>query len=99
MNDAAAAEYLLSARAVRECCNVIYAAGERGELRHFVLDPEGLARAVDRTDAITAARYPDGQLPYHGRWRHIDAGAPRVQSFAEGVGGGALDRAHALFEE
>jgi len=70
----AATDYLLSAAAVRERCNVVFAAAERGETRHFRLLPERLDAAVERVVTVTRRRYPDLAVPFHSRWRHFDAG-------------------------
>jgi hypothetical protein len=68
------ADYLLSAAAVRERCEAVFAAAERGETRHFRLAPERLDDAVERVVALTRRRYPDLAVPFHSRWRHFDAG-------------------------
>jgi len=69
-----AAEYLLSARAVRERCAIVLAAAERGETRHFRLVPERLEDAAQRVANITRRRYPHLDVPLHSRWRHFDVG-------------------------
>lgn len=68
------AAYLLSARAVRERCGVIFAAVEAGRGRHFRLGLERLDDAVERVVAVTRRRYPDLAVPFHSRWRHFDVG-------------------------
>src|SRR5437868_11531057 len=69
-----AAEYLLSARAVRERCAIVLAAAERGETRHFRLAPERLDDAVERVVRVTRRRFPDLDVPLHSRWRHFGVG-------------------------
>jgi Protein of unknown function (DUF1688) len=71
-SDEAAA--LLSAAAVRERCEIVFAAAERGETRHFRLVSAWLDQVADRVAAITRRRYPDLAVPYHSRWRHFSAG-------------------------
>lgn len=73
-DDAATAAALLSAAAVRGRCQMVFAAAERGETRHFRLDLDHLAEAADRVAAITRRHYPDLAVPYHSRWRHFSAG-------------------------
>jgi hypothetical protein len=77
-----AADYLLTAVAVRERCGQVFAAAERGETRHFRLVPGRLDDAVERVVAVTRRRYPDLAVPFHSRWRHFSAGgfdrAPQV---------------------
>ncbi len=69
-----AADYLLSAAAVRERCAVVFSAAERGDARHFRLVPERLDDAVARVVAVTRRRYPDLAVPFHSRWRHFGVG-------------------------
>jgi len=69
-----AADYLLTAAAVRERSGLVFAAAERGETRHFALDPDRLDDAVARVVCVTRRRYPDLVVPFHSRWRHFSAG-------------------------
>jgi Protein of unknown function (DUF1688) len=70
----ATAAALLSAVAVRERCEIVFAAAGCGETRNFGLDLGRLDTVVDRVAAITRRRYPDLAVPYHSRWRHFSAG-------------------------
>ena len=74
MNDTARAAALLSVAAVRERCEIVFAAAEHGETRHFRLDLARLGEAADRVARVTRRRYPDLRVPYHSRWRHFSAG-------------------------
>jgi hypothetical protein len=65
-------DYLLTAAAVRERCEIVFAAAERGGTRHFRLALEHLDDAVERVVAVTRRRYPDLAVPFHSRWRHFD---------------------------
>jgi hypothetical protein len=65
---------LLSAAAVRDRCDIVFAAAERGETRHFRLVPARLAEAGCRVLDVTRRRYPDLVVPYHSRWRHFAVG-------------------------
>jgi hypothetical protein len=69
-----ATDYLLSALAVRERCETVFEAAERGETRHFRLVGGRLDDAVARVVAVTRRRYPDLAVPFHSRWRHFGAG-------------------------
>src|SRR4051794_30317473 len=71
---APAALHLLTAAAVRQRCNLVFAAAERGETSHFALDLSRLDDAAALVAAITRRRYPDLQVPFHSRWRHFSAG-------------------------
>jgi hypothetical protein len=81
------ADYLLSARAVRERCRLILDAAERGETAHFRVVPETLAQVADQVAAVTRRRYPDLVVPPHSRWRHFTAGGiDRASLVAPGAG-------------
>lgn len=71
------ADSLRSGAAVRERCLNICAAVSAGESAHFTIDRHALEAAADQVAATTRARYPDGHIPYHGRWRHFEAGGVR----------------------
>jgi len=73
-DDAAGATALLSAAAVRERCELVFAAAERNATRHFRIEPSLLDAAADRVVGVTRRRYPDLAVPYHSRWRHFSAG-------------------------
>jgi hypothetical protein len=59
---------------IRERCANILAAGLGGGLAHFRIDLDRLADVADVVAAVTRRRYPDLAIPYHSRWRHLDAG-------------------------
>jgi hypothetical protein len=67
-------DYLFSAAAVRERCNIVFDAAERGETPHFRLIMGRLDEAARRVAEITRQRYPDLNVPYHSRWRHFAVG-------------------------
>ena len=75
MGEAQAARALLSASAVRERAHEILAAGLRGELEHFTIDMESLATAAQVVSELIRVNYPDGNVPFHARWRHFVLGA------------------------
>jgi hypothetical protein len=75
LDDAAAARSLLSAQAVRERAHEMLAAGLRGELEHFTIDMESLASAAQAVSELIRVNYPDGNVPFHARWRHFVLGA------------------------
>ena len=74
MDDAAAARSLLSAHAVRERAHEMLAAGLRGELGHFTIDMESLSSAAQAVSELIRVNYPDGNVPFHARWRHFVLG-------------------------
>ena len=74
MGDTEAARTLLSAQAVRERAHEMLAAGLRGELAHFTVDLESLSTAAHVVSELTRVSYPDGNVPFHARWRHFMLG-------------------------
>jgi hypothetical protein len=74
LGDTEAARSLLSARAVRERAHEMLAAGLRGDLAHFTVDLESLGTAAHVVAELTRVSYPDGNVPFHARWRHFVLG-------------------------
>jgi hypothetical protein len=73
-DDAVRATALLSAAAVRERCEIVFAAAERNANRHFRFVASLLDATADRVVAVTRRRYPDLAVASHSRWRHFSAG-------------------------
>jgi hypothetical protein len=69
-----AVDYLRSTIAVRERCNNILKAVLDGQSLCFDVDLSCLSVAAKRVAVLTQQRFPDGQIPYHARWRHFEAG-------------------------
>jgi hypothetical protein len=59
---------------VRERCAAITEAVARGQSPHFTLQRERLDDVAGRVAALTRARFPALQVPFHSRWRHFEAG-------------------------
>ncbi|PYO47421.1 MAG: DUF1688 domain-containing protein, partial [Candidatus Rokuibacteriota bacterium] len=59
---------------IRERCANILATGLGGGLTHFRVEPSRLPQVADFVAAVTRRRYPGLAIPYHSRWRHLDAG-------------------------
>jgi hypothetical protein len=87
--DAALYDYLLTTTAIRERARRFFEAAERDGLAHFRLDLSRLPAVTDRVIAVTKASYPDLRaIPYHGRYRHFDAGGvPRLERFQQSLAG------------
>jgi Protein of unknown function (DUF1688) len=65
---------LLTAAAVRERCNRIMAAAERGETPWFSWHEDKLDACAEYVTAIIRKRFPDLKVPIHSRRRHFEAG-------------------------
>ncbi|MGH9319651.1 MAG: DUF1688 family protein [Vicinamibacteria bacterium] len=74
MTDSAAASRLQSPETIRERCENIFRAGLEGELEHFEVHLEHLPAVKREVLEVTRRTYPDGRIPYHGRFRHFQAG-------------------------
>jgi hypothetical protein len=59
---------------IRERCGNVFAHVEAGQSRHFTLDLAQLPAVAERVARLTRARFPDGRIPFHSRWRHFEAG-------------------------
>jgi hypothetical protein len=66
-----AALSLMSSVAVRERANLLLHKGLDDALPHFRIDLGRLEDAADLTLEVTAAAYPDFDIPFHSRWRHF----------------------------
>ena len=72
--DAALAQSLLSAHAVRERAHEMLALGETGVLSHWTVDRTKLDRAAAYVIETIRQNYPSLDIPFHARWRHFAAG-------------------------
>jgi len=82
-------DYLQTSAAIRARCGAIFEAAERGELAYFRLHEAKLPAVAERVIDVTRRAYPDVRaIPYHGRYRHFDAGGvPRLARFQHGLQG------------
>jgi hypothetical protein len=88
-DEAAEYEYLQTTTAIRERARRFFEIAERDGLANFRLDLSRLPAVTDRVIAVTKAAYPDLRaIPYHGRYRHFDAGeVPRLERFQRSLDG------------
>jgi Protein of unknown function (DUF1688) len=91
-SDAAQAEWLLTAEAVRARAHEILALAEDNQSAHFAYRSERLAPTVDYVQATIRANYPDLAIPFHSRWRHFAVGGiDRWGGLATGLAGETRD--------
>ncbi len=62
---------LLSARAVRETADTLYARAEADALDWWIVNADALPACADFVAAIVRKRYPALDVPFHARWRHF----------------------------
>jgi hypothetical protein len=60
--------------AVRERAGLLLARAREGGSAEFVVDDARLDGAAAEVAAVTRARYPSLEIPYHSRWRHFETG-------------------------
>ena len=65
---------LRSTVAVRERAGLLLARAREGGSAEFTVDDARLDAAAGEVAAVTRARYPSLEIPYHSRWRHFEAG-------------------------
>ncbi|MGF1478689.1 MAG: URC4/urg3 family protein [Cyanophyceae cyanobacterium] len=83
---ASALDYLLSPQAVRDRTQQLFDRCCREQLAHFRYDPSQLDRVADYVIATMQEQYPNGNVPFHSRWRHFDVGGvPRQQQLDEAL--------------
>ena len=66
--------YLRSALAIRERCGQIYDLARADKLEHFKLREDRLGGIVTAVRSELERNYPEGDVPYHSRWRHFSVG-------------------------
>jgi len=69
---------LLSAAAVRERAHEMLEIALDGGVEGWAVDLGRLDDAAELTATVTREAYPDLAIPFHARWRHFVAGAPRL---------------------
>jgi hypothetical protein len=91
--------FLRSPSTIRSRAKEMLELGLAGKLEHFEVRMDALPRAIDRTIAVTEARYPTLEIPYHSRWNHFRAGGvDRVADFEARIAHLPIDeRARARF--
>jgi hypothetical protein len=71
---AGAAHALRSTTAIRERARFLLDYVRAGRSDWFTVDDDALPTAADEVAALTLARFPDLDIPFHSRWRHFEAG-------------------------
>jgi hypothetical protein len=83
---------LLSAAAVREIAHEMLALALDGRVDGWRVDLDRLPGAADLTAEVTRQAYPDLRIPFHARFRHFVAGAPKLP------GGNPAERGRSAFD-
>lgn len=69
-----AGRMLRSTATIRSRSRQLLERARSGESSWFVVRDEALDAAADLVAETTLSRYPDGDIPFHSRWRHFEAG-------------------------
>lgn len=69
-----AARVLRSTYTIRERCKQLLERARAGESRWFTVDDKALPDASRVVADAARKRYPKGPVPFHSRWRHLEAG-------------------------
>jgi hypothetical protein len=85
--DEAQYAYLQTPAAIRQSAQQVLSAARGDALEHFRLDESKLPAVAARVIEVTRRAYPDVRaIPYHGRYRHFDAGGvPRLELFLKSL--------------
>lgn len=67
-------EFLFSTSAIRERCTKLFDYVKKGDSKYFVWNDSKLPEVGDFVLDVIKDQYPTLDIPYHGRWRHINAG-------------------------
>ncbi|KAH9039970.1 DUF1688-domain-containing protein [Lactarius hengduanensis] len=73
-------EYLCTLLSIRERCGRVHDLAKQGKLQYFEYHPEKEEDVTNYCIRIIQRDFGDdfSAIPPHGRWRHLDAGVPRV---------------------
>jgi hypothetical protein len=74
VNAEEAASTLRTTQAIRERCGQLLARTRAGESQWFTVQDGAIADAARAVADVTRRRYPKGHIPFHSRWRHLEAG-------------------------
>eukprot|EP01100_Stratorugosa_tubuloviscum_P002548 TRINITY_DN15_c0_g2_i1.p1 TRINITY_DN15_c0_g2~~TRINITY_DN15_c0_g2_i1.p1 ORF type:complete len:422 (-),score=235.22 TRINITY_DN15_c0_g2_i1:1028-2293(-) len=66
--------YLRTLNAVRNSCTTVLQVAKENKLKHLTINLDKIDSVVDLIVEETKENYPNLQVPFHSRWRHIDAG-------------------------
>ncbi|KAG6335715.1 hypothetical protein ID866_3373 [Astraeus odoratus] len=77
---AAQAMYLRTLPAIRERCHQVHGLAKQGKLQFFDYHPEREHDVIEFCAGIMERDFRGNftAIPPHGRWRHLDAGEPRI---------------------
>lgn len=95
-----AAALLRTTTTVRERCGQLLRRARTGESAWFIVDDGFLETAAEAVADATRRRYPKLHIPFHSRWRHLEAGGVDRKAQLERLLGPVphTTRAHAMVD-
>jgi hypothetical protein len=75
LDQAQLVNYLRSPAAIRERCGQLFNLAQQDKLEHFRCDLSQLQATAEFVIQVIQQQYPDGQIPFHSRWRHFEVGS------------------------
>jgi len=95
-----AANVLRTTHVIRERCGQLLARTRAGESQWFTVEDGAMPAAAREVAEVTRKRYPRGHIPFHSRWRHLEAGGVDRKAELERLMGKLPPpaRAHALVD-
>ena len=95
-----AAGLLRTTQAIRERSRQLLERARAGGSKWFTVHDDCIPDAAREVATITRERYPDGRIPFHSRWRHLEAGGVDRRAELERMLGKVPDavRGEALFD-
>ncbi|KAN0094927.1 Protein of unknown function (DUF1688) domain containing protein [Tylopilus felleus] len=81
----AQAMFLRTLPAIRTRCAHVHDLAKKGALQYFDYNPERLDAVIEFCASIMQRDFANAfdTIPPHGRWRHLDAGLPRIAPMLE----------------
>ncbi|WP_051110305.1 URC4/urg3 family protein [Gordonia polyisoprenivorans] len=65
---------LRSTAEIRRRAGDLLTSARAGRSAHFTVDDSRIGTVVEFVSELTRERYPDLDIPFHSRWRHVEAG-------------------------
>lgn len=92
--------YLRSCQAIREQSNYLFELACQEKLQNFQIDLTLLEKTADFVLDVINEHYPDGVIPFHSRWRHLEAvNQDKMKSFNQSLSSlSSLERTQVKFD-
>lgn len=92
----ATVQYLRSPLSIRDRCGQLFDLACEDKLPHFRCQLDRLDAVSDFVLEVMQTQYPNGDIPFHSRWRHFEVG--EINRAAVLQTGEAIEQARAMFD-